>query len=178
MINGSAHPPMKLRLLLALALSCAGFRALALDSYSVEVGRGDHETNMIRAGVQWHAHATTFPDSRWHLAPYVDLTLGGWDGGHGTVYDLGLTPVFRFARPGGSPYVEAAIGFHLISELEFHDGTETSTRFQFGDHVGFGFRLDGRNELTLRLQHLSNGGIRNPNPGINFLQLRLQHALR
>jgi lipid A 3-O-deacylase len=169
---------MKLRLLLALALSCASFRALAVDSYSVEVGRGDHDTSMIRAGLQWNLRGKAFPESGWRFAPYLDLALGGWNGEHGTVYDLGLTPVFRFARPGGSPYVEAAIGFHLISELQFHDGTETSTRFQFGDHVGFGFRLDGRNELTLRLQHLSNGGIRNPNPGINFLQLRLQHALR
>jgi hypothetical protein len=32
--------------------------------------------------------------------------------------------------------------------------------------------------MSLRLQHLSNGGITSPNPGINFLQLRLAyHAL-
>jgi hypothetical protein len=30
----------------------------------------------------------------------------------------------------------------------------------------------------VRLQHLSNGGIRNPNPGINFLVLRVQYLLR
>ena len=27
----------------------------------------------------------------------------------------------------------------------------------------------------VRFQHLSNAGIQNPNPGINFLQLRVGH---
>jgi hypothetical protein len=30
----------------------------------------------------------------------------------------------------------------------------------------------------VRLQHLSNGGMRNPNPGINFLVVRVQYYLR
>jgi hypothetical protein len=30
----------------------------------------------------------------------------------------------------------------------------------------------------LRLQHLSNAGLRNPNPGINFLMLRLAYEMR
>jgi Lipid A 3-O-deacylase (PagL) len=35
-----------------------------------------------------------------------------------------------------------------------------------------GFGADGEHELALRLQHFSNGGIRRPNPGETFLQLR------
>jgi lipid A 3-O-deacylase len=35
-----------------------------------------------------------------------------------------------------------------------------------------------RYDVGLRLQHLSNGGIRKPNPGIDFVQLRLQYHLR
>jgi hypothetical protein len=30
-------------------------------------------------------------------------------------------------------------------------------------------------EIALRVQHYSNGGIKQPNPGINFLQLRYAH---
>ena len=30
-------------------------------------------------------------------------------------------------------------------------------------------------DLGVRLQHLSNGGIENPNPGINFLILRFAY---
>jgi hypothetical protein len=33
-------------------------------------------------------------------------------------------------------------------------------------------------DLSLRFQHLSNAGISNPNPGINFLELRMSYARR
>ena len=170
---------MKLRpVLAALLLLCVSPGALALDSVSAEFGQGSGQSSVARVGLQWKGHRKAFAHSPWQIAHYIDLAFGGWNGEHGTVYDLGLTPVFRFERSPRSLFFEAAIGFHLISDLEFKGDIETSTRFQFGDHVGVGLHVDERNELMLRLQHLSNAGIRNPNPGINFLQLRWQHALR
>jgi lipid A 3-O-deacylase len=35
----------------------------------------------------------------------------------------------------------------------------------------------GRYDVSLRVQHLSNGGLRDPNPGINFVLVRLQYSL-
>lgn len=177
MIIAPARPPMKLRLLLALGFLCASSGALALDGVSLEAGRGTSQANMMRVGLQWQGHRKAFEGSSWQIAHYIDLAFGGWNGEHGTVYDLGFTPVFRFQRASRSPYFEAAIGFHMISDLQFKGDIETSTRFQFGDHVGVGI-VNGRYDWSLRLQHLSNAGIRDPNPGINFLQLRLQYSLR
>lgn len=174
MIIAPAPGPMKRLLLMALLwLPCA---AQALDSVSLDAGRGTGRTNLLRAGLQWHGHDNWLEHSSWHVARYMDLAFGGWNNGHHTVYDLGLTPVFRLEKQGGSPYFEAAIGFHAVSELDFDHGHETSTRFQFGDHIGFGM-VRGRYDFGLHLQHLSNGGIRNPNPGINFLLLRVQYRL-
>jgi hypothetical protein len=34
-----------------------------------------------------------------------------------------------------------------------------------------------RYDSCLRVQHLSNGGLRDPNPGINFVLMRLQYSL-
>ena len=173
MINGPASAPMK-RLLLA-ALLCLPCAALALDSVAVEAGRGTGRTNMLRGSLQWRGHDKWFEHSSWHVEHYMDLAVGGWNNGHHTVYDLGVTPVFRFQRASGS-YFEAAIGFHAVSELDFDGSRETSTHFQFGDHIGAGI-VRGRYDYGVRLQHLSNGGIRNPNPGINFLILRVQYRL-
>ncbi len=167
---------MSLRRLGILLLLCAPSRALAIDSFSIEAGHGTADTNMARVGVQWHGRDKWFEHSTWHVARYLELAFGGWNNGRGTVYDLGLTPVFRFARTGGSPYLEAAVGFHALSDLDFGERRETSTRFQFGDHIGVGI-VRGRYDFGVRLQHLSNAGIRNPNPGINFLQVRLQYWL-
>ena len=168
--------PMKQRLLLLVALVCASSGAQALESFSLLAGTGSHETNMAGLGLQWRGHTKWLEHSSWHIAHYVELTFGGWNGEEGTVYDFAVTPVFRFVRSSGAPYFEAAIGFHVLSDLDFKDGAETSTHFQFGDHIGAGI-VRGRYDWSLRLQHLSNAGIRNPNPGVNFLQLRMQYSL-
>ncbi|HUQ24448.1 MAG TPA: acyloxyacyl hydrolase [Burkholderiales bacterium] len=142
--------------------------ACALDGVSVEGGRSsDDDLNLARLGLQWKGAR------QWY---YWDLSFGGWTGGHGHVYDLSVTPVFRWAKSGGSPYLEAAVGAHVLSDLDVGTGKDFSTRFQFGDHLGAGVRF-GNYDLGVRLQHLSNGGLRNPNPGINFLILRLQYSL-
>jgi lipid A 3-O-deacylase len=151
----------------ALACSLAA-PAHALDGVSIEAGRGTDEVNPLRVGAQWRGARD------WH---YWELSFGGWNGRHGTVYDVALTPVFRLENPARSAYVEAAIGAHLLSDLDVGDHTEVGTRFQFGDHIGAGLRR-GRYDLGVRLQHLSNGGLRDPNPGVNFLLLRLQYRLR
>lgn len=42
------------------------------------------------------------------------------------------------------------------------------------DSLGLGVSLGAQrqHELLLRLQHVSNAGLKQPNPGLNFLQLR------
>ena len=153
------------KILIAAAVGLLAAPAHAVNGVSLEAGAGtDEDIKLLRAGMQWN--------SRWRWL-YWDLSFGGWTGGHGRVYDLGLTPV---ARSGGSLYLEAGLGAHILSDLDVGTGSDFSTRFQFGDHVGVGFRFR-HYDLGLRFQHLSNGGLRNPNPGINFLILRLQYQL-
>jgi lipid A 3-O-deacylase len=154
--------------------------ARALDGIAAELGYGD-ELGMWRVALQWEWKTKWPAGSRWQVGGYWDLAAGAWyTEGARTLYDVGLTPVFRFeraARP--SPYFEAAIGFHQISELRISADKLVGTNFQFGDHVGAGIRFGDRGsyDLGVRLQHLSNGGIRKPNPGVDFLQLRLQYHL-
>ena len=54
-----------------------------------------------------------------------------------------------------------------------------STAFQFGNHIGVGYRFGakGSYDLGYRFQHLSNASIKRPNAGINFNQVRLQYIL-
>ena len=133
-----------------------------LDSYLPE-----HDTDGLQIEVLRVSEATRF-------------TLERARNGEDTIYDVGLTPVFRLEGTApGSAYFEAAIGFHLLSDLQIDHDRPFSTRFQFGDHIGVGRRFGPREryDLSLRLQHLSNGGIRRPNPGIDFLQLRFQYHL-
>ena len=163
----------------ALALGCLSLPAQAVDGVAAEAGRGNG-TDMWRVGVQWDWDKRWLQSGNWHLGAYWDLQLGQWSGkGKNTITDVGFTPVFRFQqtrRDAISPYVEGGIGFHLISKTRLDEDRAFGSAFQFGDHIGAGVRFGerGRYDLGIRLQHLSNGGLKPPNDGINFTQLRFQ----
>ncbi len=164
-----------MRAVLALALLlCFAPPALSLDGASLEAGRGEENTDLWRLGLQWKWDKRWWDAGGWHLGAYWDLQLGQWSNGR-DYWDLSVTPVFRYERSSGAvrPYVEGAIGFHFLSDLRITSRKLFSTRFQFGDHLGAGLRF-GRHDVSVRIQHLSNGGIARPNPGINFAVLRYQ----
>ena len=159
---------------LLVLLLCFAAPALALDGVSFELGRGNDRTDVVRLGLQWNWDKRWLDTGRWHLGAYWDVQLGRWNDSH-DLHDISLTPVFRFQRSSGEliPYVEGAIGFHVLSDLRINRRRVFSTKFQFGDHIGAGLKL-GRHDLSVRLQHVSNGRLARPNPGINFLLLRYQ----
>ena len=159
-----------------LALLFLAPGAHAVDGLSVEIGRGDDRTSLLRLAFteQWRKRDPTRRD--WHLAGYWEIAAAIWDNADESTADLSATPVFRIERR--TVYLEAAIGFHLVStRISAH--RVFSTAFQFGEHAGAGVRFGPgrRYDLGMRVQHLSNGGVRSPNPGINFVLMRLQYDL-
>lgn len=67
-------------------------------------------------------------------------------------------------------YLEAGVGATVFSRTDFAD-KNLSTAFQFGDHIGVGAYLSDTSRIGLRFSHFSNAGIKEPNPGLNILQL-------
>jgi hypothetical protein len=169
----------------ALALGAIS-NAHAFDGASLELGIGNEDTELLRAGLQWNWQRRWFADRAWTLGAYWDLQVGRWSGPlrpgqeQQSVWDIGITPVFRLERAERTrvvPYFEAGIGFHMLSDLRITFRRSFSTHFQYGDHLAAGVRFGDANryDMSLRLQHLSNGGLARPNPGINFVQLRLAY---
>lgn len=155
-----------------------GAAAHAVDGIAIQAGHGDDSTALIRVSVTNHwRKRDRQPTDQWRLAGYWEFSAGLWDNTEESVAELAATPVFRFER--GTAYLEAAIGFHLVStHISAH--RTFSTAFQFGDHVGAGFRFGPRKryDIGMRIQHLSNGGVSSPNPGINFFSMRLHYDLQ
>lgn len=151
--------------------------ARAVDGVALEIGHGDESSDLARGSLQWRWQRSWFADTGWEVGGYWEASLGAWNTDK-TLYDIGFTPVFRLQRRDwAGAYLEAAIGFHFLSDLSVTRTRLFGSRFQFGDHLGFGWRFGtrGRYDLGLRAQHLSNGGLKEPNPGINFVVLRLAY---
>lgn len=152
---------------------------------AVEAGAGDGKsegTDVGQVAVQWSWSRRWLQGGDWHVGGYWDLGLGHWRRGvtagqNGSITEIGATPVFRLHRNSLSGfYLEAGIGLHLLSKSSLGE-KQFSTLFQFGDHLGFGYRFGARDALDLayRYQHLSNADIKKPNDGIEFHQIRLQY---
>ena len=172
----------KIAVIAAACLLAAAPAARAVDGMAVEVGGGDG-TDMARVALQWNWNKRWFQGQDWHLGGYWDLGIGHWHdsstapGENSSITEIGLTPVFRIQRNEGTgPYGEIGIGAHFLSSTQIGD-KRLSTAFQFGDHLGFGYRFGTKAswDLAYRFQHLSNGSIKKPNDGINFHLLRVQY---
>jgi len=172
----------------ALALLSASPAALAIDGISVEFGSSDSSNssvNLYRVGAQWDWNKKLLETGNWHVGGYWEANLGYWDNQsaartNSSITDIGFTPVFRFQQnsiAGPAPYAELGIGIHFLSATSVSTQRQFGSSFQFGDHIGAGVRFGdrGRYDIGYRYQHLSNAGIKQPNQGINFHQLRLQY---
>lgn len=144
--------------------------------------------NWAEKGTDAATLGLTLPWNNWRTELWGSEVRGHWDvyvsrwsfdaaaGQPSHTVLLGVTPTLRL-RPdqGRSPwFIEGGIGATVASDRYITVHKEFSTRFNFASHVGFGvnFGEQRRHELSLRVQHLSNAGIKSPNPGENFVQLR------
>ncbi|HJV84865.1 MAG TPA: acyloxyacyl hydrolase [Noviherbaspirillum sp.] len=172
-------------LALAWALILVPLSCHAVDGTSLEYGEGN-KTKLVRAGAQWNWSHKWWESNGTHIGGYWDLSLARWHasrykgipGNTQNITVLGLTPVFRLQGNNGKGfYLEGGIGANLFSELYNNNDRRLSTSFQFGDHLGAGYVFSNNLDLGLKAQHFSNGGIKNPNSGVNFVILRVEYLL-
>ncbi len=176
--------PMKpLRFLLPASIAAFSLGAAAADlrpaGAFVEGGVAQQSTYNVTAGLWWPwAWRREFGHTE--LSGMTEAYVSQWSARgesqrHGFT-QIGLVPVVRMGLDGGrSPwFLEGGIGLSYMDRLYRRQHKEFSTRFNFVDIVGVGRSLDAqrRREVSLRISHVSNGGIKEPNPGETFLQLR------
>ncbi len=151
----------------------------ALDGVALELGTADSDEDVDRFGfsLKWDWSAQWFAEGDWYLGGYWELGGAYWDGddgrtGNDSLGDFHLTPVFRWQRKQGAaiaPFLELGVGAHVHTDDSIGD-KDFDIPFSFGSHLGGGFRFGSRRqyELLYRFQHLSNAGLGDDNPGINF----------
>jgi len=159
---------------------------LGLDMVELVGGTGEH-TDHGRLALHWNVGTYEFLKKPFKLSlagSYAIYELAAKNSrGAARLRDAGLTPTLLYhfgqRRWRLRPFLEAGIGFHYLTEKDITEKT-FSTHFQFGDHISlgleFGQRFDYR--INYQFQHLSNAGIDDPNPGINFHLISFGARLR
>jgi hypothetical protein len=146
------------------ALSVGSAQAADLE-YTVEVGGGinhTRHTDLLLFGVS-RASAPLFG-----VDSYTQFNLGGWRGR----WDTATVGVARGLQwQWGGTRVRASLGGSLISDT---DSDRLSTAFQFYEQAAVRQQF-GKVGAALSYRHWSNGRIKLPNGGMNFLGLELEY---
>ncbi|SRR5258706_4076953 len=144
------------------------------DRAFVEAGLAPSSSRSLTVGAQW-SWDWHRPFGNTEATGFTEVFVSRWSASE-TVTQIGLLPMVRLRLAHGqSPwFMEGGIGISMTDSLYRNHDKQFSTRFNFVDVVGVGRSLDaeGRHEVSVRLAHISNGNLKKPNPGENFVQLR------
>lgn len=155
--------------------------ATAFDSATLELLTGN-QSEVIRLGLLSPATVKFAPLPQSNIKLGWQYSLAYWRENRPendpsrteSLFDFGFTPILRWnAQNGAGWYGEAGVGAHVLSELYNNNGREFSTKLQFASHIGLAYEFQDRWTLMLKLEHISNGGIKRPNPGANFIGVQV-----
>ena len=184
MCVGSIEMTPRAALLVGFALYATSGHAQSIGRWSVEAGGGNY-VDVLGLGVGTGDWIQGFIGKDWAWS-VVGLGRAAYWRGNGSenreLFDLSAGPVARLERALGSKlalYVDASIGIHLLSHTKINEDRQFSTAFQFGEflEMGVSFGAARQYDVGLRVQHVSNGGIKNPNDGLTYGALVIQYRL-
>jgi lipid A 3-O-deacylase len=165
--------------LAALAVSPAPAQDLRPAGLFAQAGAAGHGSYSLTAGLVWPwswRRAAVGGELTGLTEAYLSEWSASGTAGRHNFTQLGVVPLVRLRfDEGRSPwFAEAGIGLSWMDRRFTTSRKQFSTQFNFVDVASVGLSLDParRHELSLRLTHVSNAGIREPNPGETFLGLR------
>lgn len=170
---------------MAAALLCAGLHSahavdFTPDGVSAQAGIGRHGAATAGVSVVWDWDFQRMRRKA-ELTAHTEVMVNGWRaddlaGDNQTMAQAVVLPSLRMRLARGkSPwFIELGIGASYLSKDYVTREKTFSTRWNFYDMFGVGhsFGDHREHELGLRWIHVSNAGIRKPNPGEDFLLLR------
>ena len=169
--------------LIAAGMPLAGHAAdWRPDALTVKGGVGDSHATMIGAGLRWDWDFWRLRRKS-ELTAHTEVMLNEWRAekpdanGYRYYTQLVLLPSLRMrlAR-GASPwFLEVGIGLSWMSHKLQTPDRQFGSEWNFYDVLGAGYTFggpQGKHEVDLRLVHFSNAGLKDPNPGLNFVQVR------
>jgi lipid A 3-O-deacylase len=141
--------------------------------FSKEV-RGE-DFNQLEIATAYRLPRSWMLDGGWKLESRINASGGALhrDGG-GTAAIVTMGPGLAWVSPSQQYAIEAGISPTLLSKHEF-GGADFGGNFQFTSFVGLNSRLGEQMSATIRVQHMSNASIYDPNPGLDQMMLGIHY---
>jgi hypothetical protein len=182
-----AQKPGKWTALLLAGAAYSGAACAAEDSFALGAvyGSGD-KVRIYGVEAVWAPQKANEVLAPYDLSVRVTGQIARWvttvdASPYHSLIDGSMMGELRYSPGGGGPvqpFLGAGFSFHLLSNvrIEYRD---LATAFNFGSQgaVGFTFGDQGRYEIAALIQHVSNGGIKQPNYGLTYNGIRLRIAL-
>ncbi len=136
------------------------------------IGESKDLINICRLGFQKQFGRKWVKSKTGHFSGYHEVSLNFWEHENESITGVAYSPVFTYGFAGLNnvfSYLEAGIGISYLSEKTIN-GRDLSSHFQFEDRIGIGAKIGKQraHDLNLRYMHYSNGGIKQPNEGIEI----------
>jgi hypothetical protein len=113
--------------------------------------------------------------ANWHLQPRLDISAG-WLGERGDNAFVGsLGPSIVVLPPSLPLSIEGGVSPAGISRFTY-EGRDLGSTLQFITHAGVNWDFARRWRIGYRFQHMSNGDLSSPNPGLNMNMLVLSYV--
>lgn len=144
---------------------------------------GKHNVEKIEAAFQWDSGFAWGNPQGLLLDVLWEVNIARW---HSTSnsnprnpWEFGFSPVARLAwkRYSWVPFMELSLGVRLLTETRSSDDHVYATAFQFSEYAGVGVAFGKEQQFAVgyRFQHISNAGIKEPNPGTGFSTVYLRY---
>lgn len=168
----------RLAFILMLVMQLISSDAFAKQiSYSVDYIRGESDVEGVKLALQYHTNP--LKDISDNLNVYFETSVNFWEYGETNERDTNfvwaISPVIQY--PIGSinqkkMFVEFGIGLSMLVDTNFA-GKDVGGHFQFEDRLGLmmKFGTNDEHQVALRYFHYSNGGLKSPNPGLDYIAL-------
>jgi len=160
----------------ALLIATLGVHAAPFDRIDVEAGTGNH-VDVLALGIGTRDLFDHSLGDHSKVSAYLLGRVAYWGSldDHpmvAAVYDFSVTPVLRIETTATKfPFfVDLGVGLHALTHTRINVDRTFGSAIQFGEFLGPGIRFGdaGQYEFSARVQHVSNGGIRDPNDGLTY----------
>lgn len=159
-----------LALLIVISLGCSLQAGLPLESAGVRFGfpaNDDLAFRQVEVFTDFKLPLLLELSTNWLAQTRLDVSAG-WLGKHSVNAFVGtLGPSVILSRRDFPVSLDAGFNPTILSRYKFYT-TSFGMPVQFTSHVGVAWDVNSRIRLGYRFQHMSNGGLNEPNPGLNL----------